>query len=288
MVEVHIERSNLDISKIIASGQVFNYEILSETRALFKHLDYFVIVETKDFGYCFYCEEKVFNDIWYYYFDLDRNYDAINKLLVENDNRLEPMITLFEGVRILHQDPFEVMITFILSQSKAIPQIRKLIQVISKQYGTYMGNVYSDSLAGPIDLYRFPCAKQLEKVTEADFRELKCGYRAPYLVDAIQYALNNSLEALHNKGNDYIWNELLSIKGIGNKVASCVMLFGFASMEMFPVDTWMRKIMKELYFANQDKISDIEIERFGRARFGEYAGIAQQYLFEFGRNKKKF
>ena len=278
----------LDIKKIIESGQLFNYEILSPTTWLFKYKRDYVVIEFCEDGYVFYCDEWILNQIWYPYFDLNRNYASIQKKIIEIDPRLEAIVDYYSGVRILRQDPFEMLISFILSQSKAIPQIRKLISTISTTYGTKMADIDNSVDATQIALYQFPTAKQLQQVDEEDFRRLKCGYRAPYLVDAIAFELNTPMESLVHLSDEQLHKQLLSIKGVGNKVAACVMLFGFGRMQTFPVDTWMRKIMMQLYFPMQEKVNDKQIELYGLELFAENAGIAQQYLFEYGRRKKSF
>jgi len=288
MKSVKINPSMLDIEKIIESGQLFNYEIISSTTWLFKHKCYYVIIEQCDDGYLFYCDEGIFNQVWYPYFDLHRNYKSIQNKIIEIDPRLECMVDHFQGVRILQQDPFEMLITFILSQSKAIPQIRKLILTLSSTYGTKFADIHHLVEDRKIELYQFPTAKQLQHVDEAEFRRLKCGYRAPYLVDAIAFELRSPMESLAHLSNEQLYQQLISIKGVGRKVAACVMLFGFGRMQTFPVDTWMRKIMMQLYFPMEEKVNDKQIELFGLELFGDSAGIAQQYLFEYGRRKKSF
>ena len=266
------EDYDLDILKILQSGQVFRYEILSEDSFVLIYQDHYVVVSKIDGGYQFECEPEEFQSIWYPYLGLDLDYQAINQSIIHADARFEGVIKEQMGLRILRQDPFEMLMTFIISQSKAIPQIRKLVNELSVKYGRYLGKVES------IPIYAFPTSQALNHVKEEEFRDMKFGYRAPYLEDAVRL-VNCDLVQLSKAQLPM----LKQIKGVGDKVASCVMLFGLGDLEAFPVDVWMRKTMIYLYDDLGVKSKDIDIQNYGKKMFGKYAGIAQQYIFEYGR-----
>ncbi|WZL80364.1 DNA glycosylase [Vallitaleaceae bacterium 9-2] len=283
MYVLKIPYEELDIYKILQSGQVFRYEVISEKDYVLIYQNHYVHVKKVEGGYHFYCEEQEFYTVWSLYLALDLNYQEINQAIIKADPRLEAVIQEQKGLRILRQDPFEMLLTFIISQSKAIPQIRKLVNALSDQYGQYLGEVESRPI------YAFPTSHALQEITQEQFRAMKFGYRAPYLVDAIKQVcegkvvldLNASLDA------NQTMEMLKQIKGVGDKVASCVALFGLGYMEAFPVDVWMRKTMVYLYDTLDAKTKDIHIQQFGEKLFGVYAGIAQQYIFEYGRQMIK-
>jgi N-glycosylase/DNA lyase len=279
MYVLKIEDNDLDILKILHSGQVFRYEIISEDAFVLIYQEHYVVVSKIGGGYQFECEPEEFQSIWYPYFGLDLDYQAINQSIIHADSRFEGVIKEQMGLRILRQDPFEMLITFIISQSKAIPQIRKLVNELSTKYGQYLGDVES------IRIYSFPTSQALNNVKEEEFRDMKFGYRAPYLEDAIRLVNCDAVQLSNARtlSSEDALCMLKQIKGVGDKVASCVMLFGLGDLEAFPVDVWMRKTMIYLYDDLGVKSKDIDIQNYGKNMFGKYAGIAQQYIFEYGR-----
>ncbi len=286
MYHLLINREKLNIAKILKSGQVFRYEVIDGKGYILIHKLNYVFVEENKHGYVFHCSEEEFINIWYIYLDLERDYVRINQIIIDKDKRLTKVIDEFEGMRILKQDQFEMLITFIISQSKSIPQIRKLVNNLAVCYGEEIGYVYGEKI------YSFPTAQHLQQLTEDDYRTMKFGYRAAYLYEAVKWSINlnkdmNSLSDIDLK------QQLVSIKGVGNKVVACVMLFGYGRHNTFPIDVWMKRIMLQLYESEIRKelknpevknIRDSQIESYGLKLYGETAGIAQQYLFEYGRN----
>lgn len=288
MYHLEIEAYELDINKILKSGQVFRYEIIDSSSAVLINGDQFVQLDYVDDGYMFHCSKEVFEESWRDYLDLDRNYKEVNEEILKVDARLEEVIKDFQGIRILRQDSFEMLFTFIVSQSKSIPQIRKLLNQMADLYGRELGVVKGKVIRG------FPTAEDLKDLSDKDYRELKFGYRGPYLEDAVKKSLVYSEEAIDfvNLDDDLLKEKLVDITGVGNKVAACVMLYGYARHRSFPIDVWMKRIMLHLYEKKIRKglknpkvknVSDKAIENYGQKLFGENAGIAQQYLFEYGR-----
>lgn len=282
MFELVIDKSKLDLNKTLNSGQVFRYFILEDgLKFILMTANVYVIVDETEDGYSFHCDERVFNEVWFPYLDLGRDYNEVNERIITKDYRLEEAIDLHKGIRILKQDPFEMLITFIVSQSKAIGQIKKLVDDLSINYGSRIGEVED------ITIYAFPRPHELVCITEEGFREMKFGYRAPYLVAGVNM-FTNCEEDLSALDDNKLKEKLVSIKGVGDKVASCVMLFGFGRHSCFPIDVWMRRIVMKLYFnKSKTKISDKKLEKYGKDLYGQDAGIAQQYLFEYGRTQLK-
>ena len=225
--------------------------------------------------------EDEYVNVWKDYFDMDRDYSTVKKKLLENDNKLKDAIESMWGVRILNQDFFETLISFIISQNKQIPHIKKIVADISAKFGTYKGTY------GGADMYTFPTLEQLTNASEEDFKELKTGFRAPYIMDAIRRNMAGQFNEKELKNMDYdsCIKELMTIKGVGEKVANCVSLFGLGKKEAFPVDVWIKRIMETMYFDGEDTPKD-KIAAFAKEQFGDLGGFAQQYLFYYGKTIK--
>ncbi len=206
-------------------------------------------------------------------FDMDRDYHGLKVSLSHMDDHLKAAVNDKYGIRILKQDPFETLISFIISQNKHISHIRKLVETLSQEYGKYIGEFEGRMY------YAFPTADELAAATEKELRELKVGFRAPYIIDAVTKVMSCEvdLDAVYNMPVDEGRNMLKKIKGVGNKVADCVLLFAYSKYDVFPVDVWVKRIM-ELFYS--EEISEAGgIDSFIHRYFGKQAGFAQQYLF---------
>jgi len=179
------------------------------------------------------------------------------------------------GIRILNQELFECIISFIISANNNIPRIKGIIESLCKTYGEeikYCGNTY----------YTFPDIERLKHLKKDDLAFLRAGYRDSYLLDAFnKISLNEvDLKKIETGNTQEAKEELIKIKGIGNKVSDCILLFGNKRREMFPVDVWVKRSIKELYY---DELKEHSIQDFARIKFGDFAGYAQQYLFYYMR-----
>ncbi len=220
-----------------------------------------------------------YENIWKSYFDLDTDYFDIKSYILSVDERLSEAVKAKQGIRILRQDFFETLISFIISQNKQIPHIKQIVHTISKRYGERI--VLGDGISG----YTFPTVERLYEVSEDELRECKVGFRAPYIKNAVEKVYNGEITAdmLIAMSADEAREKLMTIKGVGEKVANCVLLFGLGFTDSFPVDVWMKRIMEYMYFGEDTK-KDV-IEKFAYEKYGKYAGYAQQYLFHYGREK---
>lgn len=284
MYQLFLEKKHFDLAKTLESGQVFRYYVLKEMEFVIVSGQSYVKVKQLQDKYQFDCSKEEYLTIWKSYLDLDRDYEKIQADICRVDQRLATIIEKNQGIRILRQDPFEMLISFIISQSKSIVQIRKLVEELAVNFGTYLGKV------DQMPIYAFPTENQLAHLTSQDFRLMKFGYRADYLVDAVWkvHQKEIDLKDLTMQNDEIVFEELKKVKGVGNKVAACVMLFSYGCYRAFPIDTWMRKIMLQLYYEDVDrkKVKDIELEEKGKQLFGSWAGFAQQYLFEYARDIK--
>lgn len=193
---------------------------------------------------------------------LDTDYSALKKQFAQNETMAEA-IKFAPGIRVLNQDFFETLITFIISQNNNIPRIKQLCDRISENYGTKVG-----------DTFAFPTAEQMRDITEQDYKDMKFGFRAKYLADAVAKVLDGTISEATVKSLTYedAQKYLMQIKGVGPKVADCVLLFSCRQYRSFPKDVWIKKAMAQLFPDGIPK----EIEG--------YEGIAQQYIFHFARH----
>ncbi len=268
--------NSFKISEILECGQCFRFTKVKEDEYKIIAKGKVLTIKQKGKEITFTpCTKDEFEKIWIDYFDLSLDYDVI-KDQFRNDLILKEAIKFGEGIRILNQDEFECLISFIISQNNRIPMIKKVINNISEKYGTKVGNDYL-----------FPTVEQLSKATLIELRQCKTGFRDKYIVDAIEKITTNKLDiyAINNLSTDKLKKELMTIKGVGEKVSDCVLLFAFNRKERFPVDVWVKRVMENLYFNNEDTDKAV-IERYAKNNFGNYAGIAQQYLFNYAFHKK--
>lgn len=222
--------------------------------------------------------KKDFNDIWCDYFDFNTDYGAIKNTL-SSDDSLKKAIKFGGGIRILNQEPFECLISFIISTQNSIPRIKKIIAKMSELFGEkieFNGKTY----------YAFPTCEALAQLDESDLAPLKVGYRAEYILDASKKVKNGEvdLNSLFDTDIQGARKELLKIKGVGPKVADCVLLFSLKKHGAFPIDVWIGRIMRSLYLGENATMK--EILKFSSEKFSDYAGFAQQYLFYYARENK--
>ena len=273
---------DFDLAQTLECGQCFHFVKLDENDYVLTAKGRVLHVSQQADTVTFYdTEEDEYVNVWKDYFDMDRDYSAIKKKLLEKDDKLKDAIESMWGVRILNQDFFETLISFIISQNKQIPHIKKIVADISAKFGTYKGTY------GGADMYTFPTLEQLTNASEEDFKELKTGFRAPYIMDAIRRNMAGQFNEKELKNMDYdsCIKELMTIKGVGEKVANCVSLFGLGKKEAFPVDVWIKRIMETMYFDGEDTPKD-KIAAFAKEQFGDLGGFAQQYLFYYGKTIK--
>ena len=271
--------NDFNLSHIFDCGQCFRFNAIDENT-------YFGIAKGKALKISqnggtvtFYdTTEEDFRNIWFDYFDLARDYGEIKKHL-SNDSIMKEAISYGEGIRILRQDLWETVISFIISSSNNIPRIKGIIERFCEQYGReirYMGNTY----------YSFPDIETTASLSREDLSVIRAGYRDKYILDAAKKFFTGELS------NEYISQlsradakkALMTINGVGNKVSDCILLFGLGHADSFPVDVWIKRIMEYCYFNEEQSIETIS--RFADERFGDMGGFAQQYLFFYARENK--
>ncbi len=219
------------------------------------------------------------------YFDLDTNYLEYKDKLSKIDNYLKESISFGEGIRILKQDLWECIISFIISANNNIPRIKKIIEKLSLNYGEkieYNGKEY----------YTFPTPESLSKASVEDLRNLGLGFRDKRIFNTTKMIIekNVDLEKIKNmKTTEEMREELLKLDGVGPKVADCILLFSLKRVDVFPIDVWVRRVMNDLYIHNEDeeKVNKKELQKLAEEKFLGLSGIAQQYLFYWKRENGK-
>ena len=207
-------------------------------------------------------------EYWSHYFDLETDYAAIKADIIGKESKIETACKEGHGIRILNQDMFETLISFIVSQNNNIPRIKKCIESICEHYGEYLGEVFGKKR------YAFPSIDARADASICDLADLKLGYRCEYIVaSAKQY---------REEGAPTTYEQILSYHGIGPKVANCILLFGLHKVDAFPIDTWVKHIMNDMYGFSEKDVKGMAA--FAAEKFGPYAGYAQQYLFHYYRN----
>ncbi len=276
-----IEKKDFNIKQILECGQHFRHEKINDKEYLVIAENKILHVEEKEEKIIFNSSQKDFEKLWKNYFDLNRDYSEIKKQ-INVDKVMNEAINFGSGIRILNQDSFEMLITFIISQNNRIPMIKTVIKNLSKKFG--------EKIDG--DYYSFPTVEKLYNANIEEIKECKAGFRAKYIKDACEKVYNNEINIYNTEhmNTKELKEELIKIKGVGEKVANCIVLFGYGRREAFPVDVWVKRVMEHYYFENKDtKLT--EIERFGNEKFKDLSGYAQQYLFyiarEQGIGKKK-
>ena len=217
------------------------------------------------------------------YFDLSRDYEEIKSTLSKIDVYLENSIKYGSGIRILNQDLWETIISFIISANNNIPRIKGIINRISQKYGNkieWKGKEY----------YTFPTVENLAKASVEDLRALGLGFRDVRVYETTHKVLNKEvdLNKMHEeKDTQKVRDTLLTLSGVGPKVADCILLFStLKRFDVFPIDVWVRRVMNELYIKNEDetKVNKREIEKLAKEKYGDLEGLAQQYLFYWKRD----
>lgn len=220
-----------------------------------------------------------FTDLWYDYFDLGTDYSEIKKILTQKDEIMAKAVEFGHGIRILKQDIWETLISFIISANNRIPRIMKTVDAVSVMLGKEI------CFEGK-SCYAFPGAHELSTSCITDLEACKGGFRCKYIHATAKMIENSSvnLDELKNMTTDEARDELNKLPGVGNKVADCTLLYSGTKRDVFPTDVWVKRVMEELYFKRNASFK--EIQDFAQSYFGELSGVAQQYLFYYARENK--
>ncbi len=266
---IEIENAEFfDIFQTFDCGQTFRFERVDDFTVEGVAYGRFLRLRQKGDKIEINCTLSEFEDIWKHYLALDCEYSEINGYFALGDDEvLRRAAEYGKGIRILRQDPWEALCSFIISQNNNIPRIKKIVSALSEGCGESFEHKGRT-------LYSFPSAEALAKASEDEIFALKTGFRAKYISDAAKKVASGEIDLKKTAAlsTEEAEKELLKIKGVGPKVASCALLFGFDKTDAFPVDVWVKKVFAK-YYPNGFDIKS----------FGSSAGIAQQYLFYYER-----
>ena len=277
-------QDSFDLTHIFECGQCFRWNKINQNAYVGIVSDRVIkVVKEKDDIIFKSSLEDGLKDFIEDYFDLKNNYNKIKKDLAQIDIYLKNSTEFGSGIRILHQDLWECIISFIISANNNIPRIKKIIERLSKEYGNkiiFEGEEY----------YTFPTPEQLSKATISDLRKLGLGFRDKRVYKTTQMILQKEIDIDKLKeieDSNYIREKLLKLDGVGEKVADCIMLFSLKRFDVFPIDVWVRRVMNDLYIhnENEEKVSKKELQNLARDKFLGMPGLAQQYLFYWRREQ---
>jgi len=260
--------SDFDLKKTFECGQCFRWN--ADENGAYIGIAFGCIARLCQCGESIFISGTIddYESVWHNYFDLDHNYEKIRQGLCI-DNFMKKATAFGEGIRILRQDKWEALCSFIISQNNNIPRIKSIIDTLCREFGEAVD--FEDKR-----LFAFPSAKTLAALDSESLAALRCGYRAEYIINAARAVSEGTidLEALAQGAPDTARAELKKLHGVGDKVADCVMLFGLHMLDAFPLDVWMKRAVVDYYGKN-----------FDPGIFSPYAGIAQQYIFHYMRSK---
>lgn len=262
------EPTDFDVIQTLCCGQIFRYVIDGNTAKVFSKDKMATLSFTPQHI------EIVSTDIDYFFnfFDFGTDYKQIKDQL-STDKLVAPAIRFAPGIRILNNDAYEMMISFIISANNNIGRIKKSIEDLCSHFGSNMG-----------DYYAFPTLEQLKTATIEDFKQAGLGYRAEQMFDTVQKLTNEDIDFLKQTETKEKQKKLMSFKGIGEKVANCIMLFGLQVKTVFPVDVWINKVYNHIF--NKNETDRSKITRELTERYGNLSGYAQQYFYYYYRENK--
>lgn len=265
---------DLDLGKIAASGQCFRvrefedktFRFITGNNVIYMRKLVDEADDTRESSVSHYeisCSQDEWERIWEPYFDLARSYADIRRRSAGENQFVDTAMDFGRGIRVLKQDAWEMLVTFIISQRKSIPAISKSVDYIAERYGRPIVTEFET-------VHAFPTPEELSAANEEDLRGCSLGYRAPYVADAVRLVLSGELdlEAIAKLGDEELFEELQKVHGVGKKVANCICLFAYGRTGLVPVDVWIARAIEQ----------ECEgVDPF--AAFGDDAGIIQQYVF---------
>ena len=276
MIKIKIEKP-FKLNETVTCGQIFRFFPLDDGSFDIIIKDRVINVYMEDNYLCVSSDnEDNLKEVVINYFDLDNDYDVMNEFLIKNDEKIKPAVEFSSGLVMIKQDPFETVMSYIISANNGVPQIASALNNIAKNYGEKI--IFNEK-----EYYLFPRYKDLKDLSVEAFRNCKVGFRDKYLKSMVDKLNNNeiNLDEFYSLDTKEALDKFMENVGIGPKVASCILLFAYQKYDVFPIDTWVKKVMKNDYEIEGEK----NIREFAAKTYGKYSGIAIQYLFNYGRNK---
>lgn len=259
---------NFDPYETFECGQCFRYEKLAEADYMYTAGFRRIRVQKSGGDIILHnTDEEEFRSFWYGFFTLDLDYEKIRNSF-PRDGIIDAAAEKCGGIRLLRQNGFETVISFIISQNNNIPRIKKIVEKLCECFGDRKTDCFGS-------FYAFPSVERLAAAEEIELAPIRAGFRAKYISDAAKKSASGRIDLaeLSVIPAEEAKKRLMEIKGVGPKVAACALLFGFSRFDAFPIDVWVKKVMEKYYPELADPA----------AYFGVFAGIAQQYLFHYER-----
>ena len=268
--------TNLDLDNTITCGQIFRY--ISELDNSYTVVLSDRVVNIKYDNNTLYVDSNNLNNlenIIREYLDLNRDYIRIIEDIKELDSNIIECLDKSKGLKIIKQDPLECIISYVISQNNSVRNIQNSLNLISEYFGEKV--IFNNKT-----YYLFPKLDKLTKITEEQFRQCKVGFRDKYLINIIRAISTNELniKEIYNMNSSNALEHLISFKGIGMKVASCILLFAYQKFDVYPIDTWVKKYMLDNYNIEGEK----NIREYTKKNYKEYSGLVIQYMFNSKRN----
>ncbi len=265
--KIVVENSIFNAVDTLRCGQTFSYKILDDGTIFVvsgRHFAKVVVGETETVIY------STDIDYFYNFFDFSTDYEKIKREICKIYPSFDKYLFYGKNLRILRQDPLQTTISFIVSSNNNIKRITKTLHTLSERFGEKIVD----------DLYSFPTLTELKKVTKDDFTQMGCGYRSDYLVKTIKMLGEKDFDMNYLKTLEtpILRQKLMTLRGVGRKVADCILFFGFSRTDVFPVDTWIRKAYKD--FCDKPR-TDEKISDYFVSIFNNLSGYAQQYIYNY-------
>jgi len=268
--------NNLDLDNTITCGQIFRYKQEEDNSYTIILTDRVVNIKYQD-NTLFVDSNKLDNleEIIKEYLDLNRDYESMIESIKKLDNNMTDCLEKSKGLKIIKQNPLECTISYVISQNNSVRNIQNSLNLISEYYGEKV--LFNNKI-----YYLFPKLDKLTQITEEEFRKCKVGFRDKYLTIIIRaiHTEKLNLKEIYNMNSIDALNYLMSFKGIGMKVASCILLFAYHKFDVFPIDTWVKKYMLENFNIEGEK----NIREYTKKIYEEYSGLVIQYMFNSKRN----
>ncbi|MCM1371025.1 MAG: 8-oxoguanine DNA glycosylase [Clostridium sp.] len=273
---IKISVNDFNLKDTITCGQIFRFKEVDDSYIVVLKDRVVKLKQDKDILYVTSNNEENLEAVIKDYLDLDRDYLSINKEILKRNPELKNSIDNCSGLKMIRQDKFETLISYIISANNRVSMISKVVDNISMRYGKkviFEGKEY----------YLFPDSISMKDCTKEELRNLKTGFRDEYIYEIVNkinskdFDLEKIDEMTSNEALDY----LMSNKGIGLKVASCILLFAYSRFDVFPIDTWVKKYMLDNY--NINTVS--KIKKYSEEHYSNYSGLIIQYMFHSSRNK---
>lgn len=269
-----IKKNDINLYDTITCGEIFRYSIDDNKYTIILNDRVVELYEDENYIVINSNNNDNIEEIIIKYLDLNKDYSLINNALVKNDPTLKSIIDECSGFRIINSYPFETIISYMISANNNVKNITRAVNKLSENYGkkvTFNNNTY----------YLFPTLSEMKNITLDEYKNMGLGFRSQYIYDFISNINEKDIDNISNMSTSLALEYLMSFKGIGLKIASCILLFAYSRFDVFPIDTWVKKYMMDLYGINDTK----KIKEFTLKKYNEYSGLVIQYMFHSKRNK---